>query len=408
MTALLRARRGGGETGAAGLSDGRVAIRRIAVVAVVASTLSVGFASAARADVANAVWVDANLGLVIEYRAPSPASNLVVSNAGATITVEDSVNLTAGPGCSPTGVPTVVTCISTTTYRITTGPGDDSVEVRLTGVHAADRGTISVGAGDDRVLGGRGPSWIYGGAGTDALHAPGDDSYIDGGSGADRMDAGGTAAYITVTYASSPAGVVADPDGAGADDGAPGEGDTIGSDVDALIGSPFDDVLTGTAGANTIIGCAGNDQLSGLGGDDRLTGDGIECGGGSPVGADRIDGGAGFDSVFYDDRVTAVMVTLDSSGPDGQAGERDSVVEVEFVYGGFGDDVIVGNDNANRLSGGSGNDIMLGGDGADVLIGGDGDDSLFGNYGADRLMGDAGSDLCDVGPEGLSVITCER
>lgn len=86
---------------------------------------------------------------------------------------------------------------------------------------------------------------------------------------------------------------------------------------------------------------------------------------------------------------------------------------IENATGGEGNDLLSGNDAANRLTGGDGidelhgnggadlldgghgNDDLYGGDGADMLIGSGGDDSLFGDYGADKLVGGFGNDYLD-------------
>lgn len=54
------------------------------------------------------------------------------------------------------------------------------------------------------------------------------------------------------------------------------------------------------------------------------------------------------------------------------------------LYGGHGDDVLIG---------GSADDVLFGGRGDDALIGGDGRDRLFGGWGNDLLVGNAGNDL---------------
>ncbi len=67
------------------------------------------------------------------------------------------------------------------------------------------------------------------------------------------------------------------------------------------------------------------------------------------------------------------------------------------IYGGDGDDVIVGGFRGDELHGEAGNDVILGGtgafDGSDLIFGGDGLDTLFGHHGADTLNGGAGEDL---------------
>ena len=67
---------------------------------------------------------------------------------------------------------------------------------------------------------------------------------------------------------------------------------------------------------------------------------------------------------------------------------------IERAYGGYGDDVILGNDTHNRLHGGyGGNDVIFGDEGNDLLWGGSGDDRLRGDRGNDVLVGGAGDDL---------------
>ncbi len=81
----------------------------------------------------------------------------------------------------------------------------------------------------------------------------------------------------------------------------------------------------------------------------------------------------------------------------------------------FGDQVILGTDGDDALSGSAGNDLISGGlgedfllgsggsdtlngnDGDDILLGGGGSDSLFGNLGDDTLFGGRGSDTLDGG-----------
>jgi len=68
-----------------------------------------------------------------------------------------------------------------------------------------------------------------------------------------------------------------------------------------------------------------------------------------------------------------------------------------ILYGGEGDDTLVGGFLADRLEGNNGRDLLLGGTNltgdADTLLGGAGDDLLIGGSGADSLVGEAGDDL---------------
>ncbi len=125
--------------------------------------------------------------------------------------------------------------------------------------------------------------------------------------------------------------------------------DTITGGLANLIGSDFDDRLTGDAVANVIDGGAGNDTIRGEGGNDTLT------------------GGAGDDDII------------------GHAGADD-------IDGGSGDDTLEGDNGDDTLKGGAGNDLIQGDHDNDWLEGGDGDDQLQGGNDDDTLSGDAGDD----------------
>ncbi|WP_454714071.1 M10 family metallopeptidase C-terminal domain-containing protein [Caulobacter segnis] len=56
---------------------------------------------------------------------------------------------------------------------------------------------------------------------------------------------------------------------------------------------------------------------------------------------------------------------------------------IENVIAGSGNDIVIGNDAANRIEGGAGNDALYGRNGDDILIGGAGDDFLEGGDGID-------------------------
>jgi len=63
------------------------------------------------------------------------------------------------------------------------------------------------------------------------------------------------------------------------------------------------------------------------------------------------------------------------------------------LYGGPGDDVIIGGAGADLLDGGEGDDRLEGGGGPDQLRGGQGHDVLLGGAGNDALRGNRGADL---------------
>lgn len=223
-----------------------------------------------------------------------------------------------------------------------------------------------------------------------------------------------------------------------------------------VVGTPEADVLEGTAGRDVIVGLGGRDQIRGLGGDDLVCGgarsddidpgagnDGVSAGrandavwpspgdddvfGGrgsdylyAGAGQDRIFGGPGRTDVIRDgagnsvidggpgtgDLVifdTASAVTVDLAAGTASGHGSDSLARVESVVGSASDDVIIGNDRPNWLSGRAGDDVLTSGGGgmlgcpnprlswpvlpplrcADVLEGGDGDNTLDGGDGLD-------------------------
>ncbi len=66
---------------------------------------------------------------------------------------------------------------------------------------------------------------------------------------------------------------------------------------------------------------------------------------------------------------------------------------LENIYGGSGNDTLIGNTLNNALYGNDGNDVPTGGAGNDALAGGNGKNILIGGIGADTLMGGATEDL---------------
>jgi Ca2+-binding RTX toxin-like protein len=190
----------------------------------------------------------------------------------------------------------------------------------------------------------------------------------------------------------------------------------------ATISATLRSTLNGEAGADQLRGGPRADQLVGGDGSDLLTGNGdcdVLFGGGASdwldggSGADVLDGGDGRDYADYSQRAGGVRVTLDGPvfggtscaallptgasfpiGNDdgGSSGtEGDNVhANVENVWGGAGNDVLIGNGANNLLEGGAGND---------GLDGAAGDDELLGGLGSDELDGGLGSDIVDGGDD---------
>jgi hypothetical protein len=81
-------------------------------------------------------------------------------------------------------------------------------------------------------------------------------------------------------------------------DGVPGENDDVGSDVEVLGGTKYDDVMVGSGGPQALLGAEGDDRLDGGGGPDLISGGGgdhnVLSGG---HGSDRISSAGIHDTV---------------------------------------------------------------------------------------------------------------
>ncbi len=190
---------------------------------------------------------------------------------------------------------------------------------------------------------------------------------IDGGTGFDQLTYfgffAGQTGGVNLTFTSASAGTAVDDFG---------DTDTF-KNVEAAIGSRFDDTLTGTGGTQTFSGSDG---------------------------ADSIDGKGGTDLVDYnfDFALAGVQVNLQLDTATDGFGKTDTLVNIEDVRGTFFVDTILGSVFANTLFGASGNDSIEGSRGNDTLHGDAGEDTLKGGRGKDVLLGWDDGDLL-VGDE---------
>ncbi|PZV01567.1 MAG: hypothetical protein DCF23_12895 [Cyanobium sp.] len=166
--------------------------------------------------------------------------------------------------------------------------------------------------------------------------------------------------------------------------------DSIGSTAMAsFIGTSTDDVVLAVANYNYLYGADGNDILES-----------------NRTGLDVIEGGRGDDSLFIIDGLGAYGSLYGGDGNDGIIGGGLN----DYLEGGQGNDFLFGNAGRDQLYGGGGRDLVIGGEDDDTLYGGDGDDGQSGSafsfaFGAgDRawsgtpgLFGGTGNDFIDGG-----------
>ena len=241
----------------------------------------------------------------------------------------------------------------------------------------------------DTLIGDAAANVLYGQAGDDSLFGGGGHDQLYGGAGADDLDGG--SGFDLARYIDSSTGVTVNlTTGTGA--GGDAEGDQL-TGIEHVLGSNFDDVLTGDAGKNFLYGQDGNDQLFGLAGDDKLFGGGGHDHLYAGAGAELLDGGSGFDLARYITSSAAVTVSLTTGSGSGGDAEGDQLVGIEHVQGSNFNDVLTGDAGKNFLYGQDGNDQLFGLAGDDKLFGGGGHDHLYAGVGAELLDGGTGFDL---------------
>ncbi len=183
-------------------------------------------------------------------------------------------------------------------------------------------------------------------------------------------------------------------------DGGTVTGDVTG-DFDAS-GYDYTFVLTGDDTQNQITTGSGDDTLSGTGADDILNGGaGDDTLIASPGGGDdTYIGGDGNDTITYaasDDNLIINLAEGTATDDEGDNGiGHDTIIEIENVIGGSGNDIIIGDDNANILRGGGGDDFIDGRGGQDTAV-------FSGTYGQSTISIVNGV-LTVTGPDGTDTI----
>ncbi|MDP2578781.1 putative Ig domain-containing protein [Shimia thalassica] len=274
--------------------------------------------------------------------------------------------------------------------------GDLSTLVTMTGIESfrgsfyndilignASSGLLDGNAGDDRLTGHQGDDTLVGGAGIDTLDysletgAMGvsvwmdddldqwaDDSHGDRDTLISIENVVGTAHSDHITGNSADNALYG---GLGDDyylDGAGG--------ADVLYGQGGDDLLLGGAGDDTLVGGDGDDSMEGEEGNDVFVGGGVGADiaeDSSGLGNDTFNGSIGIDTVSYATTIQGVAVdlTLSTGQVNGVEIDSDTLIDIENIIGGLGNDLMVGNafDNAFWYYGG-----------VDSYVGGAGDDTV--------------------------------
>jgi Ca2+-binding RTX toxin-like protein len=222
---------------------------------------------------------------------------------------------------------------------------------------------VTGSVGGDLILGNDSPNRLLGGAGNDFLMGLGGMDTLHGGAGVDTAVFSERAVALSVTLnGAARVNVLAS-----------GLIDDVLLNIENLLGGSGGDTFVGDARTNTLMGGVGEDTLSGGGGSDMLVGG---------EGLDILDGGAGVDRVDYG-LTSSLLGIAPVTEPVSVILQGSAVAEVwlggtladlirniENVFGGTGDDTLIGDSARNQLSGGAGVDELNGKGGSDTLLGG--------------------------------------
>ena len=135
---------------------------------------------------------------------------------------------------------------------------------------------LDAGGGNDTLSGAGAPDILVGGSGTDILKGGDGSDILRGGAGNDTLDGqGATGNFDLIDLSDASAGFTfaLGASGNGSFNGtAVGLGTDTYSNMEGVIGSDFNDLLTGNASDNEIRGGLGNDTINGGLGNDTLIG----------------------------------------------------------------------------------------------------------------------------------------
>jgi len=268
-----------------------------------------------------------------------------------------------------------------------------------------------VGPGDDTLDGGAGHDHFHASIGNDTLIGGSGNDQLDGGPGADIIDGGPGRDEIQFSYSNDAIkeGVIVNL-ATGIGSGGDAEGDRY-SNIEDIRDSRYGDILIGNDGNNAFYqsynGAGEGDIMMGGGGDDKFY-----ASSSSTFSEDQTSffiGGEGSDTISY-------IAGWGNDAPYGEYGPQ-PVINLETGSGRTGDhfsgienvdgsnqsDLIIGDDNDNRLIGNKGGDTIYGRDGDDFIVG----ENIHGEAGNDTLTGEGydvslyggdGHDTLDAGP----------
>ena len=391
-------------------------------------------------------------GLGADSITPGPGSDTVnggiIGSPGTDTSLSDTVSYADAAGAGVT-----VDLAITTPQAIGADQGTDTIAEIENATGSAQNDTLrgnqhnnslSGGAandtlegrdGNDSLSGGDGNDTLQGGAGNDAFTpGPGNDVLTGGFLGAPGTDPLGV---DTLNYTSAGPGTSCGPPPPGQQqewcgvtvDLAVTTSQNIGSnqgfdtltEIENLLGSPYNDTIEGSSAPNAIEGRDGDDIINGRAGPDLIkpgpdnrnqpwiTGEPGGTGQNNPnPDEDQVSGGAGNDTVDYTNAGGVVVDLEPLTGPDTATSNNealDTLIGFENVIGSTGDDSLSGDNGPNILTGLAGNDQIEGRVGNDSVIPGLGNDTSAGGEIDDPTVDPNGIDTISFvnSPRGVTV-----
>lgn len=240
--------------------------------------------------------------------------------------------------------------------------GNDRITV---GAAVTKSAVLDGGAGNDTLTGGKGnDTYVFAdGWGVDKV------ADATAGGAADRLDFSAVTAGVAVTKGTTVTAVS-------------GANKVTAAGIESVVGGAGPDALTVPAGNNLFSltgagsGTVGTLAFTGI--ESLAGGSGADTLKFGPAGslAGTFNGGGGKNTLDYADFGARVTANLKLGTATGLGG----VSRVSSVIGSAFDDILVGDDAANVLTGGLGRDVLIGGKGADTLTGGADDDLLIAGF----------------------------
>lgn len=216
---------------------------------------------------------------------------------------------------------------------------------------------------DDSLKGDDGTNFIWGLGGTDDIDGGDGLDLVTPGDGNDSVDGGagdgGDILYVNDATAAATVDLAA-----GTTSGAGIGTDSVGG-FEHVVGSDFNDTITGDGQSNLLFGGLGDDTLNGAGDFDYAA------------------------YWFATGAVTANLQTNTSGGADG----NDTFSNLEGLLGTIDfNDNLTGDNQNNYIDGDGGNDVLAGNGGDDWFVGGIGNDTVDGGPGGFDFWDYFGSD----------------